>query len=94
MVNSWAKKCDNFKLVLLLDNDTSDLADYILQPPGLLNDTYSELTDKVLYTLKYVFSEYPDYDWYMKADDDTYVFTDNLRWFLSQKNSSQPVTYG
>ena len=94
MVNSWAKKCDNFKLVLLLNNATSDLSEYILQPPGLLNDAYNKLTDKVLYTLKYVFQEYPDYDWYMKADDDTYVFTDNLRWFLSQKNSSQPVTYG
>ena len=31
---------------------------------------------------------------YFQRDDDTYVFMDNLRKFISNKNSSIPVTYG
>lgn len=96
MTEAWAKYCDNYKLVLFFNNDTSGIAeiDHVLQPPGLLWDTYEKLTDKVLYTLKYIYSTYPDYDWYLKADDDTYVFVDNLRWFLEQHNSSEPITFG
>lgn len=96
MTNAWAKHCDNYKLVLLFNNDTSGITeiDHVLQPPGVLIDTYKKLTDKVFNALKYVFSKYPKYDWYIKADDDTFMFIDNLRWFLSQKNSSKPITFG
>ena len=41
-----------------------------------------------------VFDKFNDYDWYLKADDDTYIFMDNLRDFLKTKNSSSPVTFG
>ncbi len=37
---------------------------------------------------------YNDYDWYLKADTDTFIFVDNLRNFLSGENSTAPVTYG
>ena len=30
----------------------------------------------------------------MKAEDDTYVFVDNLRYFLSSQNASEPVYFG
>ena len=96
MTEAWAKYCDNFKLVLLFNNDTSGLVeiDHVLQPPGLAIDAYNRLTDKVFHALKYVYSTYPNYDWYLKADDDTYVFADNLRWFLSQKDPSKPISFG
>ena len=45
-------------------------------------------------TFKYVYKHYNDYDFYLKADDDTFVFVDNLRKFLSDKNRTSPVTYG
>ena len=66
----------------------------IFQPPGLVHDTYGKLTDKVYFTIKYLYNNHNDYDWYLKADDDTFVFVDNLRKFVSDKNSSSPVTYG
>jgi glycoprotein-N-acetylgalactosamine 3-beta-galactosyltransferase len=68
----------------------------ILQPPGL-NETlnkYDKLTDKVFLTIKYLYHKYNNYDWYLKVDDDTWIFIDNLRKFLSDKNASMPVTYG
>lgn len=96
MKEVWASKCDDFRYVLFMNNDTTGLneIDHVLQPPNLLNDTYGKLTDKVLNAIKYVYFKYPNFDWYLKADDDTYVFVDNLRWFLSKKNASKPVTFG
>ena len=41
-----------------------------------------------------IYSKYNNYDWYLKADDDTFVFVDNLKSFLITKNSTAPVTYG
>ena len=83
-------------LVLTLDNKSRASFDdgRLLQPAELTNDTYTRLTDKVFRAVAHVSARYPDYDWYVKADDDTYMFAENLRWFLSQQDSSQPVTYG
>ncbi len=66
----------------------------LFQPPNYTIDRYNKLTDKIYKSFKYLYNNYNDYDWYLKADDDTYVFVDNLRKFLSNKNRSDPITYG
>ena len=106
---AWANKCDNFKFITTLPNElisnASDpqkgiemkINDHInlLQPPGYLQDKYEKLSDKVYLTFKYLYeNNYNNYKWYLKADDDTFIFVDNLRKFLSDKNPSMPVTYG
>ena len=107
---TWAHRCDNYKFISTVSDEIRNGNDTrykvsengtefhyhfdILQPPGLINDTYSKLTDKVYITLKHLYNKYNDYDWYLKADDDTYIFMDNLRKFVSDKNPSSPVTYG
>ncbi len=37
-------------------------------------------------TLKHVYNKYGYYDWYLKADDDTFIFVDNLREFIEKNN--------
>ena len=66
----------------------------ILQPAMHQVEVYGRLTDKVYKTLRDLYLRYNDYDWYLKADDDTFIFVDNLKTFLKTKNSSQPVTFG
>ena len=53
-----------------------------------------KLSHKVFLTVKHLYNKYNDYDWYLKADDDTFIFVDNLRQFVADKNSSSPVTFG
>jgi hypothetical protein len=66
----------------------------IIQPYDLYNDAYGKLTDKVLSAFSHIAKYYGGYEWYLKADDDTFVFVDNLKFFLKTKNSSDLVSYG
>lgn len=108
--DSWASKCDDYRFIAMVppeinkSNKTFSKNESIefeyknqlkfLQPADLVHDSYDELTDKVYFTLKDVYKRYNKYDWYLKADDDTFIFVDNLRNFLIDKNSTDPVTYG
>jgi hypothetical protein len=65
-----------------------------LQPVNFTFDVYNKLTDKLYKTFKYLYKNYNDYDFYLKSDDDAFIFVDNLRKFLSRQNRTMPVTYG
>jgi glycoprotein-N-acetylgalactosamine 3-beta-galactosyltransferase len=102
----WAKYCDDVKFLsnfpdefnIKETNSPNSELTYknlsLLQPPGMKKDVYSQLPDKIFLSYKYIYQKYNNYDWYLKADDDTWIFMNNLRKFLSLKNSSRPVTYG
>lgn len=68
----------------------------LLEPDNLPEESglKNKLTIKVYRTLVYLYSHYNGFDWYLKADQDTFVFMNNLRRFLSDKNSSESITYG
>jgi glycoprotein-N-acetylgalactosamine 3-beta-galactosyltransferase len=65
-----------------------------LQPYNLTNDVYGKLSTKVFHTFRYLYEHYSHYDFYLKADDDAFIFVDNLRKFLSDQNRTSPETYG
>ena len=110
MYESWVSKCDNHVFISTIPRHFYipnrkithqafeifyDSNMKLLQPENYTEDKYNKLTDKIYLTLLHIYKHYNDYDYYLKADDDTYIFINNLRSFLKNKNSSNtPLTYG
>ena len=83
-----------FRYVTIFDNKTLNLPQYkFLHPNSWNKEDYGRLTTKV-YNGFLQTSSFPLFDWYLFADDDTFIYTKNLFSFLRTKNSSQPVQYG
>ncbi|XP_016120525.1 glycoprotein-N-acetylgalactosamine 3-beta-galactosyltransferase 1-B [Sinocyclocheilus grahami] len=50
---------------------------------------------KTIRAFHYVMDKHGDEaDWFLKADDDTYVIVDNLRWILASHSPEDPVYFG
>ncbi len=102
--STWAKKCDNHSFISLIPNEPVQFfkrkeikyqnSFNLLKPQGFVYENYDGLTDKVLKTIEDVFQNHPEYGWYLKADDDTFIFVDNLRLFVRDKKSRAPITFG
>ena len=92
-VNStWAPRCDGYSFISEYSNDTKGLP---IAPIANITPGYRHLTQKSTLAFHYVYKHFlNDYDWFVKADDDTYLFIENLKLFLKDKNPSHPVTFG
>ncbi|CAH8465496.1 unnamed protein product [Heterobilharzia americana] len=88
--NSWAKRCTKY-LFMSSTNDSELLT-------VKLNLSYPEsrkhLWSKMRTILRYVYQFRNDYDYFLKADDDTFVVMENLRSVLSRHNPSDPFMMG
>lgn len=102
-LNIWAHKCDNFKFISLTTNEIKQVQNqsglkemnyFIMHPRELVEDKYGKLTQKVFFAIKQIYSDFGTYDWYLKADDDTFIEMYNLRKFIEDKDPNKPVTYG
>jgi glycoprotein-N-acetylgalactosamine 3-beta-galactosyltransferase len=99
--STWAKDCDKYFFIAKMSKNQQTNTSYeytepfpILEPAYHDIEIYDHLTDKVYKTFRDVYLRYNDFDWYLKADGNTFIFVDNLKEFLKDKNSTQPVTYG
>ena len=64
-----------------------------MHPSNWTKEDYSKLTDKVYQGFLQT-KDFPLYDWYLIADDDTFIHAGNLYAFLQKKNPNEPIQYG
>ncbi|CAF0840863.1 unnamed protein product [Didymodactylos carnosus] len=92
---TWGKRCDGLYFITELTNNSS--ATYGLPIPFIpeIVPGYDHLTLKSRLGFMYAYKhDYSNYDWFLKADDDTYIIVENLKDFLYDQNSSDPITFG
>ncbi|CAG5130206.1 unnamed protein product [Candidula unifasciata] len=87
--NTWARRCN--KILFFSSKDNATFPAIGLNVP----EGREHLTAKTMKAVRYIYEHhFDDADWFMKADDDTYVIVENLRYFLSGQNTSEPVFFG
>ena len=87
--DTWGKNKDN--VVFITDNENSTLKNNIYIGPYKKGPTYHP--ENVIKMFNLFLSNYDDYDFYMIIDDDTYLYIDKLKSFLSyfDKNISYMI---
>uniref|UniRef100_A0A3B4E0G6 Glycoprotein-N-acetylgalactosamine 3-beta-galactosyltransferase 1 n=1 Tax=Pygocentrus nattereri TaxID=42514 RepID=A0A3B4E0G6_PYGNA len=85
---TWGKHCNK---VLYMSSEESDF------PTVKLNVTEGrdQLYWKTIRAFQFIYEHHlDDADWFLKADDDTFVVPENLRRLLSQLNTEDPLYLG
>lgn len=90
--DTWAPRCDRF-LVIKNGTQFSEQGHTLTLP--IKQESRAQLWHKVIKTFEHVYANYlSQYDWFMKADDDTYVVVETLRKLLQKHRPEEPVYFG
>lgn len=88
---TWGRRCNKILFVLCPSNK---------KEPQFLSTCHigegsQHLTGKVRHAFQVSYDQYlNDFDWFLKADDDTYLVMENLRFVLSHHNPDEPGYLG
>lgn len=86
---TWGKRCN--KLLFSADHENPDFPTIKID----VKNGRDYLSHKTFATFQYVYDNHmDDADWFMKADDDTYVVMENLRHLLSSHSPDEPIYFG
>ncbi|CAG0905172.1 unnamed protein product, partial [Darwinula stevensoni] len=86
---TWGKRCD--QIVFMSTKKDPSLPSVALN----VKEGRQYLSDKSHAAWKYVYEHHlNDSDWFLKADDDTYVVMENLRYMLLKHDPLKPVYFG
>ena len=89
MKDTWGSHCD--KLIFMSTEEDAGLGAIKLD----VKNGKGGLWDKVRLASKHVFdNHFDDFDWFMKADDDTFVIVENLKEMLSEYDTNNPIMFG
>ncbi|XP_059488952.1 glycoprotein-N-acetylgalactosamine 3-beta-galactosyltransferase 1-like [Neocloeon triangulifer] len=87
---TWGRHCN--KLIFISDEDDESLP--ALKLPGV-RPGRDGLWSKTVAAFKYVYENCSgEYDWVLKADDDSYVVVENLRKMLLPHSPKDPLYFG
>lgn len=85
---TWARHCD---LVLYMSSVETDFPTVGLN----VSEGRDHLYWKTIRAFQYIYQNHlDDADWFLKADDDTFVVVQNLRYFVSKLDTEKPVYLG
>ena len=87
--NTWANGND---IVFITDNAQSKLKNHIYIGPYQTGPTYHPENVKKMFDL--FLNKYNDYDFFMMIDDDSYLYVEKLKSFLSFFDKEQPYMIG
>ncbi|ESO11535.1 hypothetical protein HELRODRAFT_108821 [Helobdella robusta] len=88
---TWGKRCNKILFSTESNKDPNGL------PLLVINTTSGRdhLTAKTMQTFDYLYRHHlNEFDWFLKADDDTYVVVENLRYFLSSQDPTEAIYFG
>ena len=86
---TWGYRCDKTLYF-------SSVTNHSFQAIGLnVSEGREHLTAKSHLAFRYIYKHfYNRYDWFLKADDNTYVIVENLKHFLKSKDRNAPLFFG
>ncbi|KAL4629662.1 glycoprotein-N-acetylgalactosamine 3-beta-galactosyltransferase 1 [Arapaima gigas] len=85
---TWTQHCTH---VLFMSSEETDFPTVGLNVTEGRNQLYRKTTAAFQYIYEHHFD---NADWFLKADDDTYLVLENLRLLLSKHNPSKPIYFG
>ncbi|KAM7383758.1 hypothetical protein PAMA_011218 [Pampus argenteus] len=85
---TWAKRCN---IVLYMSSVETDFPTVQLN----VSEGRENLYWKTIRAFQYIYQHHLDEaDWFLKADDDTFVVVENLRYLLSKYDTEKPLYLG
>ncbi|XP_055518175.1 glycoprotein-N-acetylgalactosamine 3-beta-galactosyltransferase 1-like isoform X2 [Leucoraja erinacea] len=86
---TWVKHCNS--VLYMSSEENKDFPTVGLD----VIEGRDELNWKTVKAFRYISDHHlNEADWFLKADDDTYVIVENLRWLLSKYSPDQPIFFG